>query len=446
MKVKFEAGESFLKKVHLIEIPCSLEIKIRGVIRETLDFRFLTPQMSKGHWGFEKDIVAFILEMLGKTEGEEKKRCAHLLRMMRFHRLFPPHEQMRGQRRFHIDFGRPQPGSAPTTWFEIAKDKGFKEASDFIAYDTSRDKISSSSEELLRQAIYREPKLQVLFSEESYYRFIKDYLTLWETYDQFIRVGAEKMFKGEQDPILDRFRKKRPVAFYKARESLEECQIFLTREFFREEQKDHERAAETYRATLKKALDLYRTYRKTVKEGGSAVLSSSFSRNFDSLVNDYIAELEADAKREKVLEITDTELRTASKEFYINSLRKSIIAKDVNTKWSELLGIIENLTYRGDAAKLLQREAEGVCLGLVAWGINEIYRKIRKSLTTPEKRAFILAHYRQYRVLGGKSPIYPFGGRIPRLDPIIWDFFREMGETTGALIYSVMVFKYPPLS
>ncbi|GAI58817.1 unnamed protein product, partial [marine sediment metagenome] len=234
----------------------------------------------------------------------------------------------RGQRRFHIDFGRPQPGSAPTTWFEIAKDKGFKEASDFIAYDTSRDKISSSSEELLRQAIYREPKLQVLFSEESYYRFIKDYLTLWETYDQFIRVGAEKMFKGEQDPILDRFRKKRPVAFYKARESLEECQIFLTREFFREEQKDHERAAETYRATLKKALDLYRTYRKTVKEGGSAVLSSSFSRNFDSLVNDYIAELEADTKREKVLEITDTELRTVSKEFYINSLRKSIIAKD----------------------------------------------------------------------------------------------------------------------
>ncbi len=444
MKVEFEEGESFLRKVHLTKIPCSLEIKMRGVIKETLKFRFLTPQISKGHWGFEKDIVTFIVQMLGKTEGEEKRRCAHLLRMMRFHKLFPPHEQMRGRRRFHIDWSHPRGRAEATTWFEIAKGTGIRGVADFVAQVTKSDKITSSSEELLKQAIYREPKLQVLFSEESYYRHRKDYLTLWETYDQFIRVGAEKMFKGEQNPTLNRFRKKRSVAFGKARKSLEECQIFLTREFFREEQKDHERAAETYKATLKRALGLHKNYRKTIKEGGSAPSVSSFLREFDSLVNDYIDELEADTKREGVLRISDKEIRTTGKECYIAFLRKSVVAKDISAKWSGLLGMIENLTYRGDAVKLLQREAESVCLGLVTWGINEIYRKIRKSLAAPEKRAFILAHYRQYRVLGGRSPICPFGGRILRLEPIIWDFFREMGESTAALIYAVLIFKYAP--
>jgi len=444
LKVEFKEGESFLKKVHLTRIPCSLEIKTKGIVKEVLEFRFLTPQISKGHWGFEKDIVAFMLEMLNKTAGEEKKRYTHLLRMMRFHRLFPPHEQMRGRRRFYINWSRPREGDEPTSWFKIAEGTGIRNAVDFIAHVTSREKTLPSSEELLKKAIYRKPKLQLPFSEESYHKHRTDYLTLWETYDQLIRIGAEKMLRGEQDPILGQFKKGRPKAFEKAKKSLEESQVFLTREFFREEQKDHERAAETYKTTLKKATDLYKKYGKTLKEDGSVPSSTLFPEEFNSLVSDFIAELKADIDREGVLKITSEEIRTADKESYVAFLRKSVVRKDIDTKWSCLMEIIENLTFRGDAVKLLQREAEGMCLELVNWGINEIYHKIRKSLTVPEKRAFILAHYRRYRVLGSRSPIYPFGGRIPRLEPVIWDFFQEIGKSTKALIYVVLVFKHLP--
>jgi len=445
MKVKFEEGQSFLRKVHLIEIPCSLEIKIKGVIRETLDFRFLTPQMSKGHWGFEKDIVAFILEMLGKTEGEEKKQCAHLLRMMRFHRLFPPHEQMRGQRRFHIDFSRPGRGKERTTWFEIARETGIKDAMDFIMYVTRLEKSLPSSRKLLKKAIYREPILKIPFSEESYYRYRQFYMRFWEACDnQAVKVGAAKMFRGEQDPLLDEMRKKNPSGYEKAKESLQESEVFIAREILKNELKDQEKKAKRYGPILQRALGLCRKYMKKDQKNKNVLANSAFSNEFDSLIDEYISQFRADTKREEVLVVTEDEIRTAGKETYIDSLEQSIVSKDASVKWSELVKLIENLTCESNAIRLMQREAEGVCLGLVNYGINETYRKIRKNLTVPEKRVFILAHYRQYKVLGKQSPVFPFGGRIPKLDPVIWDFFSETGETTKVLVSAVLIFKYAP--
>lgn len=447
MKVTFDETKSFLKEVSLKEIPCVLKIRDKGVEQKTLKFRFLTPESVEGHWQFEKEIIPFILRVCDKTEGEERIRCKWLLRMINFHRLFPPHEQMRGTRRFHIDFSRPRPGEEPTTWFEIARETGIKDIMDFIMYVTKKEKGLPSSTKLLAKAIYRKPTLEIPFSQESYYRFREDYMRMWDAYDRLvIGVAAPKMMRGEQDSLLDKMRKRDPGGYEKAKRSVQESEEFILRSLFKNELENQEEVAQRYGPVLERATGLYRKYVERSQKGKNGLEDSTFSNEFDSLISEYILQSKADTKRKKVLVVGKDEIRTEEKQTYIDSLKQSIASKDVDVKWSELVKLIESLTYKSNAIRLMQREAEGVCFGLVNYGINEIYRKIRKHLTVPEKRAFILAHYRQYKVLGKRSPVFPFGGRIPRLDPIIWDFFSETGEITKVLIHLVMIFKYPPLT
>jgi len=445
MKIKFDEKKSFLKEVSLKEIPRVLKIKDKGIEQKTLKFRSITPEAVDGHWQFEGDILPSLLRIREKIQDENRARYEQLLRMIKFHRLFPPREQMRGTRKFHVDWTRPQAPGEPSTWYEIAKRVVIKDAMDFIMLATQNDKIPPSSEELLKKAIYRQPTLEIPFSRESYKRFRELHMRRWEAYDSLVvKVGVPKMLRGEKDPLLDKMRNKNLRGYEKARKSPEESEKFILRQIFKNELEDQEEKAQRYGPILEKATNLYRKYLEKSQGGKNVLANRAFSDEFDSLMNAHIAQCEGDTKRRKLLAITKDEIRTVRKEAYIDFLKQSIASKDVRAKWSGLVKLIENLIYEGNAIRLIEREAEKVCLGLIHYGINEIYRKIRKNLTVPEKRAFILAHYQQYKVLGKSSPVFPFGGRIPRLDPIIWDFFTETGETTQALVYSVLVFKYPP--
>lgn len=445
MKVKFDKKENFLKEVSLKEIPCALKIKDKDVEQEVLKFRFLTPKSIGGHWQFEKDIVPSLFRIRDKTEGEKRARYEELLRIIKFHRLFPPRKQMRGTRKFHMDFSRPQEGKEPTTWFKMARDAGIKDAMDLIMHVTKEEKSLPSSKELLAKAIYRERTLKIPFSRESYYRFREEFMRIWEAFDRLvIETAVPKMLRGEKDSLLNKLRKKNPHGYKKARKSDQESEKFILRNILKNDLEDQERIAKRYATILEKAGNLYQKYTNKDQKGKKSLADSAFSNKFNSLMNEHISQCKADTKREKVLRVEKGEISTQKKETYIDSLKQSIISKDVNIKWSELIKLIENLVYKSDAIRLIQREAEEVCLGVVNYGINEIYRKIRKNLTVPEKRAFILAHYRQYRILGEQSPVFPFGGRIPKLDPIIWDFFWETGETTKVLVYLVLIFKYSP--
>jgi len=232
-----------------------------------------------------------------------------------------------------------------------------------------------------------------------------------------------------------------PNGYRRARRSSQESKEFIVRRFLKDEFKNQERVAQRYRSILEKARGLLEKYMAKAKEGKGSLADSAFCNESDSLIHEFIVLAQEDEERKMVLEAGRDGVRPQRKQILIDSLQRKIASRDVGVKWDGLVKLLEKLTHRGSAIKLMQREAEGVCLGLLHYGISEIYRKIRKNLTVPEKRAFILVHFRQYKVLGGKSPVLPFAGRMPARERVIWDFFEETGDRTKGLVYSALIFK-----
>ena len=444
MKVTFAEGESLLREVNLREISCRLIIKEEAGKQKTLRFRFLTPEVINGQWHFVDEMIEALLRFCQQTRGAERARCEGIIRELKFFRLFPPTGQMRGKRRFRMHFARPRDKEEPTTWFQLAENTGVQGVMDLIKHMTKKEKRLGATSQLLQKAMYREPVLDIPFDPEDYREFRNDYMKIWVAYNRLaIAVGAPRMVKGETDSRLDMIRSKDPEGYKKAMQSLETSEKFIMRSWFRNELENQEDVAERYGPILARAQGIYRKYVEQVKRTKKSPSVTSFPVEFASLVHEFGVQVREDKERKKFLLLGENDIVTQDKEDYMNSLERILASKNVNDMWLELVSLIQALICQSNAIKLVQREAEGIWLALVSSALQEIYRKIRKKMTVPEKRAFILGHFQRYKVLGKRSPAVPFSGRIPALDPIIGDFFQRTGKETGALVYSVLIFKYP---
>ena len=442
MKVELDSKQSFLDEAKLEEIPHYLTVRERGVGQETLEFRFVTPEVANQRWKLEEDMVNSLDAITKKAKGQEQARYGEILSLIRFHYLFPPWGQMRGTRRFHVAFSQPNSGQPANTWYEIAKGSGINKVMDLIKYATKRERVLGSPNELLKKAVYEKPTLQIPFSRESYHKFRDDFMKWWQLLDrQFVEVLIPKLIAGKDDPLLSHMRHVDPNGYKRARKSTKVAQEFVFRRYFKDELKNQDELAKVYSALLDKAISLSQKYVARAREGKGSLSSSGFPNGFDSVMTEFVAQVEKDKKRDKVLRVGKDRITIMDMSTYLDSLRKSIRSSDVVIKWSALVEMIEAVTYKGNAIRLIQREAEAAYLTLLHHVITHIYRKIRKELTVAEKRAFILAHFRQYNCLGRKSPVLPFGGRIPVRERAIWDFFEETGERVKGLVYSALIFK-----
>jgi hypothetical protein len=110
---------------------------------------------------------------------------------------------------------------------------------------------------------------------------------------------------------------------------------------------------------------------------------------------------------------------------------QAYLSDDILEKWYMICWITAHLVNRNECVRLLQREAESVYHGVLDYAFKGIYRKIRRHMTVPERRAYALLYFR--------LPI--FNGNIAVMNPIIMSFFADMDDETQALILLVLVFK-----
>jgi Xaa-Pro aminopeptidase len=93
--------------------------------------------------------------------------------------------------------------------------------------------------------------------------------------------------------------------------------------------------------------------------------------------------------------------------------------------------ITAHLVNRNECVRLLQREAESVYHGVLDYAFKEVYRKIRRYMTVPERRLYALLYFRQ--------PLFNY--HVAVTNPIITSFFTNMDAETQTLILLVLVFK-----
>jgi hypothetical protein len=107
------------------------------------------------------------------------------------------------------------------------------------------------------------------------------------------------------------------------------------------------------------------------------------------------------------------------------------LSDDILEKWSMVCWITAHLINRNECVRLLQREAESVYHGVLDYAFKEAYRKIRRRMTVPERRAYALLYFRQ--------PLFNY--HVAVTNPIIMSFFTNMDAETQTLILLVLVFK-----
>jgi hypothetical protein len=107
------------------------------------------------------------------------------------------------------------------------------------------------------------------------------------------------------------------------------------------------------------------------------------------------------------------------------------LSDNILEKWSMICWITAHLINRNECIRLLQREAESVYHGILDYAFKEIYHKIRRHMTVPERRVYALLYFR--------LPI--FNGNVAVVNPIIMSFFADMDDQTQALILLVLVSK-----
>jgi hypothetical protein len=112
-------------------------------------------------------------------------------------------------------------------------------------------------------------------------------------------------------------------------------------------------------------------------------------------------------------------------------LWSAYLSDNILEKWFMICWITAHLINRNECIRLLQREAESVYQGVLDYAFKEIYRKIRRHMTVPERRLYGLLYFR--------LPI--FNGNVAVVNPLIMSFFADMDDQTQALILLVLVFK-----
>jgi hypothetical protein len=449
-------------------------------IRESLGFRVFVPQAVDGRCHFITEMIFRLRVMVERTTGQEHDFYQYVIQMLRFYLIYP-----------ELDPHRTRPFNLKTfnqseTLRELAALTQAKRLSKPERLIKFAGETTEPTGRLLLDAIYIHPDLSIPLASPDYLAFREQCLSemMWilEWTEGMKRNAVERLGRQieqlrreiESDPNLSSDQRAQvldEVASIQAGEvdiQLREACQQVERLVLKETLKLEDRQSVQFADLVQEARRLQEPIGREVAEKHIELLAedgvslppeyaSCIQERLDtSAVNrllwqtilrfeevygleplrdlelvDLPEDLDEIVVDEDLEEQIDQELSQEPEFEEYLGFWHAYLSDDILEKWYMTCWITAHLVNRNECIRLLQREAESVYHGVLDYAFREIYRKIRRHMTVPERRAYALLYFR--------LPI--FNRHVAVMNPIIMSFFADMDEQTQTLILLVLVFK-----
>ena len=459
-----------LGKVELDVTPISLILKAQDRTEKTFVFRCLFPEMVDGKPFFE-GLCCGLMAAFEQSQGEEKEFYCWVIQMLWFEYIFPELDERR-TRPFYIsslDWVKTIYWTDKFRWSktfrsmaEMTKTEGLSSVQRLKEF--AKREIGPTVP-LLRKAIFKQPEIDIPFSEEVYVLFreqvLREILNVMLKLKDQKREGVRELKRRiRSNKKMSRAGRQRVLAKVRAVENGQDDNFVqqVSKEFlhhlFSKSQEMEAEFATQFTDLVERARELQEPVAKELERRGIEMLSEDgegfipeaaecIKQQFDkaavdALLDDLILRYEKVCmipSREAVEDI-DEEIASFpgglpfGPQFYLGLVRTRETG-DILEKWNALGWVSVELVNRNECVRRLCREAEAVWLGVLEFGFKQVYRKISGLLSIPDRRAYALMYFRQ--------PIFDYG--IAAFDPVIMSFFNGMDKETRAMIIMRMVFK-----
>jgi hypothetical protein len=464
---------SDLEQVEFHVEPLTLTLTGKDEIREILTLRVFVPGSVQGGCHFLTDLILRLRAMLGQTSGEEHDFYQRIIRMLHFYLIYPELDPHR-TRHFSLK--------------SLDRSKTFREIAERTRTKTLAlperlikfvGETTVPTSRLLLDAIYTRPDLSIPLSRPDYVAFqeqcLSEMMGVSERIEGMKRDAIEQLRRGiESDPTLSADQRARQLdklasllageVGTELREICQDAERLVLKEALKLEDRQSVRFADLVqearrlqepigREVAEKHIErlaedgvsLTPEYASCIQErletsAANRLLWQTILRFEEVYGLEPLRDLELVDLPEDLDEIVlDEDLEeqinqelSQEPEFeeYLG-FWSAYLSDNILEKWSMVCWITAHLINRNECIRLLQREAESVYHGVLDYAFKDIYRKIRRHMTVPERRAYALLYFR--------LPIFNY--HVAAVNPIIMSFFTHMDDQTQALILLVLVFK-----
>jgi hypothetical protein len=468
----------------------SLTLTGKDGIRETLALRVFVPESVQGRCLFIEDIICRLRAMVEQTAGEEHDFFQWVIQMLRFY-LISPELDPRRTRHFNL-----KTLDQSETLQELAAHSQTKRLAKPERLIKFAGETTAPTSQLLLDAIYIRPDLRIPLGRPDYITFREQYLSemmrVIERIDGIKRDAIEKVRRHiekvqrdiESNTALSADQRDKVIAELtslqagKGDADLHQLHLDCMRSVIEEALKIEDRRSAQF-------ADLVQEARRLQEPIGREVAETQIERLAEdgvSLTPEYISCIQARLDTSAVDRLLWQTILRFEEVFGLEPLRgiqlvnlpedldeivspdddeivfsddveatidqalsqepefeeylcfwSAYLSDDILEKWSMVCWITAHLINRNECVRLLQREAESVYHGVLDYAFKEAYRKIRRRMTVPERRAYALLYFRQ--------PIFNY--HVAVTNPIIMSFFMHMDAETQTLILLVLVFTEP---
>jgi hypothetical protein len=453
--------------------PLTLTLTGKEGFRETLAFRVFIPRSVQGGCHFITEMIFRLRAMLERTTGDEHDFFQWVIRMLRFYFIYPELDPHR-TRRFNL-----KTLDHSETLQELATYTGTKRLAKPERLITFMGETTAPTSRLLLDAMYIRPDLSIPLSRPDYVTFqeqcLSEMMVVSEQVEGMKRDAIEQLRRGiESDPTLSADQRSQQLetlasllageAGAELREICQDVERLLLKEALKLEDKQSVRFADLVqearrlqepigREVAEKQIErlaedgvsLTPEYASCIQERldtsavdrllWQAILRFEEVYGLEPLRDIELVDLPEDLDEIVLAEDIEAQIDQALSqepafEEYLG-FWSAYLSDNILEKWAMICWITAHLVNRNECLRLLQREAESVYHSVLEYAFKEIYRKIRRHMTVPERRAYALLYFRQ--------PIFNY--HVAVMNPSIMSFFNDMDSETQMLILLVLVFK-----
>jgi len=464
---------SDLEQVEFHIEPLTLTLTGKNGLREAFALRVFVPECVPGGCQFITDMIFRLRVMLERTTGEEHDFYQYAIQMLRFYLIYPELDPHR-TRHFNLktlDHSETFRGLAAHT-----RTKRLTQPERLIKF---AGETTDPTSRLLLNAIYIRPDLSSPLMHPDYIAFreqcLSEMMSVMEWIEGMKRDAIEQLRRGiESDPTLSADQRSQQLdtlasllageAGAELREICQDVERLVLKEALELEDRQSVRFAdlvqEARRLQEPIGREVAEKHIELLAEDGVSLTpeyASCIQERLDtSAVNwllwqtilrfeevygleplrdlelvDLPGDLDELVLDEDLEEQIDQELSQEPEFEEYLGFWQAYLSDDILEKWYMTCWITAHLVNRNECIRMLQREAESVYHGVLDYAFREIYRKIRRHMTVPERRAYALLYFR--------LPI--FNPHVAVMNPIIMSFFADMDEQTQTLVLLVLVFK-----
>lgn len=467
--------DSGVQKVDLVNFDStSVSLTLTGNgAQETFTLRTFFPAILSGNWPFFEEICRDLLTMFQDSKGEEQKFYRWVILMARFYYIYPELDPRRGR---HFDINTLNHSETLKNLTELSQSKSLSKPERLVKFvgETGTPTIR-----LLQEAIYIQPDLAIPLSQPDYVHFRDQVLSemMWgnEQIKEIQRDAIKKLRrKVQSNKKISPHKKAYLLVKLAAIEDGEgsanmwETTLLMEREVLKGVLQVEDEKSSKFTDIAEQARTLTDAIGREVEENNMEMLSDdgvSFTPEYAACIHKHLEteaanfllwktilryeqvfkiepmrDIDMSGVDEVLADSTSSEAEALAAQISPSEISEfqqylglwsAYQSEDLFDKWYMVGWIAANLVNRNECLRLLQREAESVYHGVLDYGFKQEYRKMRHSLTRPERRAYALMYFR----------LRAFNYRVAVMDPVISSFFTGMDEETKGLILLVLVFK-----